>query len=111
MLDDSIAVGSPTLLETYLVLGGRGAAPSDARAFCAWVAALPGAEIVAFTSEHFRWGQLAFDRFGKGRGSGAGLNYGDCMSYAVARERAAPLLFTGGDFRRTDVAVHPASPG
>ena len=46
----------------------------------------------------------AFLRYGKGRHP-AGLNFGDCMAYAVAKAEGAPLLFTGGDFARTDVAV------
>ena len=45
----------------------------------------------------------AFDRFGKGTGHPAGLNYGDCFSYALARFFAEPLLFKGGDFSRTDI--------
>lgn len=45
----------------------------------------------------------AFARFGKGRHA-AGLNYGDCFSYALAQSLRAPLLFKGDDFARTDVA-------
>ena len=41
-------------------------------------------------------------RYGKGRHP-AGLNFGDCMAYAVAKAEGAPLLFKGGDFARTDV--------
>jgi ribonuclease VapC len=46
----------------------------------------------------------AFRRFGKGRHP-AGLNFGDCFSYALASQECAPLLFKGEDFRRTDVSV------
>lgn len=45
----------------------------------------------------------AFRRFGKGGGHKAGLNFGDCFAYALARERGAPLLFKGDDFAHTDV--------
>jgi ribonuclease VapC len=45
----------------------------------------------------------AFLRFGKGRHP-AGLNFGDCAAYALAKARNAPLLFKGDDFIRTDVA-------
>ena len=41
-------------------------------------------------------------RFGKGRHA-AGLNFGDCFSYALARRTGRPLLFVGDDFARTDV--------
>ncbi len=45
-----------------------------------------------------------FRRFGKGRHT-AGLNFGDCFSYALAKQRGEPLLFKGNDFSQTDVAV------
>jgi ribonuclease VapC len=44
----------------------------------------------------------AFARFGKRRAA-AGLNFGDCFSYALARATDRPLLFKGSDFSRTDV--------
>lgn len=46
----------------------------------------------------------AWRKFGKGN-SPARLNFGDCFSYALARTFDRPLLFKGGDFLRTDVAV------
>ncbi len=49
-----------------------------------------------------------FRKYGKGRHP-AGLNYGDCFSYALARSRDDLLLFKGKDFLRTDVECHPAS--
>lgn len=45
----------------------------------------------------------AYDRFGKGSGHPAGLNYGDCFSYALASDTGEPLLFKGDDFVATDV--------
>lgn len=42
-------------------------------------------------------------RFGKGRHP-AGLNLGDCFSYALAKVKGAPLLYKGEDFRQTDIA-------
>lgn len=44
----------------------------------------------------------AYRRWGKGFHP-AGLNFGDCFAYALARERGCPLLFVGEDFSRTDV--------
>jgi ribonuclease VapC len=44
----------------------------------------------------------AYRRFGKGRHP-AGLNFGDCLSYALAAEVREPLLFKGDDFARTDL--------
>jgi ribonuclease VapC len=46
---------------------------------------------------------LAFENFGRGRGHRAGLNYGDCMAYAVASLASSPLLFKGDDFTHTDI--------
>ncbi len=46
----------------------------------------------------------AFVTFGKGRHR-AGLNYGDCFAYALAKSLGAPLLFKGDDFAQTDIAV------
>jgi ribonuclease VapC len=44
----------------------------------------------------------AYRDFGKGRHK-AGLNFGDCFSYALAKEMDEPLLFKGKDFSHTDV--------
>ncbi|HWA21264.1 MAG TPA: type II toxin-antitoxin system VapC family toxin [Caulobacterales bacterium] len=43
-------------------------------------------------------------KFGKGRHP-ARLNMGDCFAYALATELGEPLLFKGGDFALTDVAL------
>lgn len=45
----------------------------------------------------------AFAKFGKGRHP-AGLNFGDCFAYALAKRYNVPLLFKGNDFSRTDIA-------
>jgi len=59
-------------------------------------------ELVPFDQQQARAGQTAFLRFGKGRHP-AGLNFGDCVSYALAHSRGLPLLFKGADFAKTDV--------
>ena len=41
----------------------------------------------------------------------AGLDYGDCFAYALARQLGEPLLCKGGDFARTDIdLVLPPAP-
>lgn len=45
----------------------------------------------------------AFTDFGRGSGSPAKLNYGDCFSYALAAETGEELLFVGDDFTQTDL--------
>jgi ribonuclease VapC len=47
----------------------------------------------------------AFTRYGKGRGHPAQLNFGDCLSYACAREHSAAILFKGRDFVHTDLDI------
>lgn len=63
-----------------------------------------GAEIVAVTLQQVDLAIDAFRRFGRGRHK-AGLNMGDCFSYALAKALDVPLLFKGDDFARTDLKV------
>ena len=60
-----------------------------------------GIELVAVDVEQAHEARRAFSRFGKGRHP-AGLNYGACFAYALARVLGEPLLFKGDDFARTD---------
>jgi len=61
-----------------------------------------GIELVPVDGEQARLARDAYGRFGKGRHP-AGLNLGDCFSYALARFRGEPLLFKGADFSKTDL--------
>jgi ribonuclease VapC len=61
-----------------------------------------GVRCVAVDEEQARLARDAFARFGKGR-SPAGLNFGDCFSYALAQAKNRPLLFKGDDFSKTNV--------
>ena len=54
------------------------------------------------TLEQAQIARQAYRDFGKGRHP-AGLNFGDCLSYALAKSLDEPLLFKGGDFSETDV--------
>lgn len=60
-------------------------------------------QIDPVTEQQARIALDAYDRFGKGSGHSAGLNYGDCFSYALASDTGEPLLFKGDDFAATDV--------
>ncbi|HXW15014.1 MAG TPA: type II toxin-antitoxin system VapC family toxin [Terriglobia bacterium] len=66
-----------------------------------------GIVIEAFTEDQLLIARQAFHDFGRGRHA-AGLNFGDCFAYALARYMGEPLLFKGDDFRRTDIV--PAIP-
>ena len=63
-----------------------------------------GCQIVALDVEQAKIARSAFQRYGKGRHP-AGLNFGDCFAYALARETGYPLLYVGQDFARTDVVT------
>ena len=64
-----------------------------------------GIEITAVTFDQAQIARQAYLDFGKGRHS-AGLDFGDCFAYALARETGEPLLFKGDDFRKTDIPVY-----
>lgn len=61
-----------------------------------------GIIIEPVTVDHGELARQAFIDFGKGRHK-AGLNYGDCFSYALAKATGEPLLFKGNDFHQTDI--------
>jgi ribonuclease VapC len=63
-----------------------------------------GVIVVPITEDVAHIAVRAFERYGKGRGKRAKLNFGDCLSYACAKAHGAALLYKGGDFSRTDIA-------
>jgi ribonuclease VapC len=95
-------VGWPTLFEVFLVLRGKGKTKAlevvDLWRARANVIAVP------FDQSLFDHARLAFGQYGKGTHP-AKLNFGDCMSYAVAKREDLPLLYKGDDFAKTDIAA------
>jgi ribonuclease VapC len=65
---------------------------------------LAGVTIAPVTVEQVRLAREAYRDFGKGSGHPAGLNFGACFAYALARERNDTLLYKGDDFSHTDVS-------
>ena len=63
-----------------------------------------GIVIEPVTVDHGELARQAFLDFGKGRHK-AGLNFGDCFAYALAKATAEPLLFKGADFSQTDITA------
>ena len=61
-------------------------------------------EVVPVTVRQAEVARLAYRRYGRGSGSAARLNYGDCFAYALSVVAGEPLLFVGDDFTHTDVA-------
>jgi len=98
----SAGIGTPTLAETGLVLASR--LGRDPRDLVIRLLDEFSIEQIPFGAQHWREAVDAYLRFGKGRHK-AQLNFGDCLTYAIARLANEPLLFTGGDFAETDLAL------
>ena len=100
LADGTRIAGVATVFEASMVMTGRSgdAGPEEVRRFIRRLQV----ETVPFTAEQLDHAQEAFRRFGKGRHPAA-LNFGDCMSYALAMATGEPLLFKGNDFARTDI--------
>jgi len=98
---DRRVVGTPTLVEATAVMlarkGEQGVIALDA------LLSRLGIEVVALSIEAGEFAREAYRRYGKGVGSPGVLNYGDVLSYGLARAEDEPLLFKGEDFPRTDV--------
>ncbi len=97
-------MSAASVLETSLVieseLGEEGGRELDLLLLRAEI------EVVPFTSEQLQVARHAYRNFGKGRHA-AGLNFGDCFSYALSRTSGEALLFKGKDFPKTDVVALP----
>ena len=93
-------IGAVTVLESHMVLRERVGA--EGVEYIDGLLARPHVELIGFDYELLPLARLAFDRYGKGRHR-AGLNFGDCMTYALAKVHDVPLLFKGDDFRLTDI--------
>jgi ribonuclease VapC len=61
-------------------------------------------EVVPVSTREGEVARVAYRRYGRGSGSPAALNFGDCFAYALSVTTGEPLLFTGDDFTHTDVA-------
>ena len=106
-----IRIGAPTQLETGIVLTAR-FGPRGKTALARFLQE-NSVRTVAFDEAHASAALDAYSRFGKGRHP-AGLNFGDCCTYAVAALTGEPLLCLGDDFPKTDlllVSLDPAQPG
>ena len=95
-------IGAPTLTETGIVLAAR--LGEAGKALLANFVDASGLVVVPFGVTHWDVAVDAFLRFGKGRHP-AGLNFGDCMTYATARLAGEPLLCLGDDFKKTDLPL------
>ena len=97
---DTPLISAATLLELHIVILNRhGASAAQIVDRLIQDAAF---QIENFTAQHFELAREAYARYGKGKNV-AGLNYGDCFSYALAKATGLPLLFKGQDFSKTDL--------
>lgn len=90
-------VSDATVLETSIVVGPARHVDVDE------LLTAVTATVVPFDAAQARLARQAYATYGKGSGSPAGLNLGDCFSYALAKTTGLPLLFKGDDFTHTDV--------
>lgn len=97
-------VSAGTLLEAGIVALSRGQS-AGVRLLDGTIASLD-VTAIPVTVEQVALARAAFAEYGKGRHPAA-LNFGDCFSYALAKERGEPLLFIGHDFSQTDLDAAP----
>ena len=102
-------MSAASLLEVTIVLESRGGPASGYELDALLQEA--GILVEPVTLEQAQAARRAWRRFGNGNHP-AGLNFGDCFTYALAEATRDPLLFKGGDFELTDaeVAVYPGLP-
>lgn len=97
-------ISAASMLETGMVLEAR-RGEAAGREFDLFVVRMDF-EIVPVDAEQVEIARSAWRKYGKGRHA-AGLNFGDCFSYALAKFRGEPLLAKGRDFDLTDIALCP----
>jgi len=99
---DSCRISAATFVETAIVVEAQ-TRNNGGRQLDAFIRRA-GIVIEPVTEEQAHIARQAFIDFGKGRHT-AGLNYGDCFSYALSKAAREPLLFKGKDFAKTDVSA------
>lgn len=95
--EDTVLISAATIAEALIVAARRNVSEEIASLIDGL-----GFNAIAVTAASARRIAAAHGRWGKGL-HGAGLNFGDCFAYEVAKEHDCPLLYVGDDFARTDV--------
>lgn len=96
-----VRISAASYLETHIVVDGYKNPILKAR--LEEIFENPGIHVEPVTLEQAKIARVAYRDFGKGSGHPAGLNFGDCFSYALAREKREPILFKGDGFGHTDL--------
>ena len=95
--ETEVLISAGTLAEALIVAGRRAVGEEISR-----LIGRLGFEIVSVTPASAQRIAAAYARWGRGVHP-AGLNFGDCFSYEVAKEHSCPLLYVGDDFPKTDL--------
>ena len=99
--EDGIVLSAVSLVETSIVLHTR--LPTFSDDMLDEFLASYEVQVIPVSVVQAHMARAAFQQSGKGTGHPARLNFGDYITYALASERQQPLLFTGNDFRQTDL--------
>jgi ribonuclease VapC len=107
LAEGPVGIGSPTLAEAGIVLEAR-------LGLIGWTLLARLVEegewvVIPFTEQHAAAAVDAYRRYGKGHHPAA-LDFGDCLTYAVARLADEPLLCVGDDFGKTDLHLVDVDP-
>ena len=97
---DNPAAGAPTLVEAGIALQARLGSSADGM-LERFLDEL-GIQELPFHEIHWREAVDAYRRYGKANHFSA-LNFGDCMTYAVARLAGEPVLYTIRESTQTDL--------
>jgi ribonuclease VapC len=99
---DATLISAATLIEAGIVMLNRHGPKAVSKLHV--LVQESGIEVESVTPLHARIAIDALAKYGKGRQHQAGLNYGDCFVYALAKATGLPLLFKGNDFSHTDLS-------
>ena len=95
--EDNVLISAGTIAEALIVAARRNVGEEIASLIDGL-----GFNVITVTPASARCIASAYGRWGKGIDA-AGLNFGDCFAYEVAKEHDCPLLYVGSDFARTDI--------
>lgn len=98
----SVGIGSPTLVESAIVLAAR--LGDEGPRHLERLMERAGIVVIPFESAHWSIAAGAWLRYGRGHHPAA-LNFGDCLAYATSHVAQRPLLCKGDDFRQTDLPL------
>jgi ribonuclease VapC len=101
-------ISASSYLETAIVMMGRSG--PDAMEKLDRLLHELSIDVISFTREQADLAIAAYRQYGRGSGHAAGLNFGDCFSYALAKVTGEALLFKGSDFSLTDLAPAVRAP-